>query len=85
MSGPARRGGRLDPMVEIDLLLLEDLMRHQNLETTRLAAASRIGALLTVLALVLGMLLNSIIRPQAMIAAAPHVEHSPTFSSVPSP
>jgi hypothetical protein len=68
-------------MMEIDLLLLEDLMRHQNLETTRLATASQVAALSMVLALVLGMLIHSILRPQAIIAAGPHTEDSATMGS----
>ena len=70
----ANRRQHDDPMREIDLLLLEDAMRHRNLETNNTAIILQTAALALVGFLFCGMFVHSIMRPDTIVAAAPRAE-----------
>jgi type IV secretory pathway TrbL component len=65
-----RRGRRYDSMREIDLILLEDAMLHDTVETTPIAVACRTGAMLVVLLAVVAVLAHSIVTGGRQVTAA---------------
>jgi hypothetical protein len=65
------RRNQYDPMREIDLLLLEDIMTmtRRNFETNNHALAFQTAALSAVVLLLCGIVLHSVARPAATVAA----------------
>ena len=59
-----------DPMHEIDLILLEDVMLRHSVETTRTAVACRTGVMVVVLLAVGGMLGHAIFAGSRQMTAA---------------
>jgi hypothetical protein len=70
-----------DPIREIDLILLEDVMLRYKTETTTTAIACRTGAMIVILLAVAGMLAHSVIaggRQMTAAAKAPQLERGYT-------
>jgi hypothetical protein len=73
---------RADPMHEIDLLLLEEIMTRRPFKTTPLAAALQAASLLAVAAGVFGILISDITR-QRDDAAGNRAPSKAQFSALP--
>ena len=84
MSNHTFRSRSVDPMREVDLILLEDALMRQNLETSRTAVGVQ-TACMTILALFLfGLFLYSLTHREAVVASA-SVGSLPGHSNMPQP
>lgn len=70
MSNHASRARRTDPMREVDLMLLEDALMRQNVQTSRTAVGLQ-TACMTIFALFLfGLFFYSLTHREFVVAAA---------------
>jgi len=84
MSNRAFRSRSTDPMREVDLILLEDALMRQNLETSRTAVGVQ-TACMTILALFLfGLFLYSVTHRESLVASA-SVGSLPGHPNMPQP